>query len=338
MSLVPRILGRPGRDNAVLLTVDSGDAVSNLLFDCGEGVLDSLRISQIQGIESLCFSHFHLDHVSGFDSFFRHNYNRPYEPVRVWGPPGTVDAMQHRFLSYRWNLHHGQPGEWIVREFDGKMVSGAGFLLEEAFEVRHDMPDRPTADNLVREASHYRMEMLLLPHGSISSVAYRISEPRRLNISVEALRDSGLTPGPWLKELTETEPTTETVKVGEQELSLAELRNDLVVESPGDSFAYLTDFRVEEGSTEYRTLLDFLGKTGTVVCECQYLQADRTLAVTNAHMTATEVGRLAADAGVGRLLLHHLSRRYAKDEWYRLLGEARSGFPRAEFPVDWNIA
>ncbi|MEK6237422.1 MAG: hypothetical protein N2C14_22145 [Planctomycetales bacterium] len=77
MSVAFEILGKPGRDNAALFRVNTGQSLSRLLFDCGEGCLSSLSVGEIQAIDDLFFSHFHMDHVCGFDSFSRHNFGRP---------------------------------------------------------------------------------------------------------------------------------------------------------------------------------------------------------------------------------------------------------------------
>jgi phosphoribosyl 1,2-cyclic phosphodiesterase len=71
MSIKYEILGEPGRDNAMLATVNTGQSQHRLLFDCGEGCLHRVSRAEIQVIEVLFFSHFHIDHVAGFDSFFR---------------------------------------------------------------------------------------------------------------------------------------------------------------------------------------------------------------------------------------------------------------------------
>ena len=100
MAIDYQILGEPGRDNALLATVDSGQSVHRLLFDCGEGCLSALSVSQIAEIECLFFSHFHMDHVAGFDSFARVNWNRPDRPVQVFGPPGTIEIIHHLSLIH----------------------------------------------------------------------------------------------------------------------------------------------------------------------------------------------------------------------------------------------
>jgi ribonuclease Z len=77
---------------------------------------------------------------------------------------------------------------------------------------------------------------------------------------------------------------------------------------------------------------------GTVVCESQYRHADLDLARRNYHMTATQAASLAARAGVGWLVLFHLSDRYRPEERRAMLVEARALFPATSFPGHWAMA
>ena len=100
MAITHEVLGEPGRDNALLVTIDSGQSQHRLLFDSGEGCLAKIAISQIQAIEAVFFSHFHIDHVAGFDSFLRMNWARPDTPVRIFGPPGAIKIVHYRLRGY----------------------------------------------------------------------------------------------------------------------------------------------------------------------------------------------------------------------------------------------
>ncbi len=337
MAIEWRVLGRAGADNALHVVVDTGQSRESLLFDCGERCLDGLRSSEIQAVGHLCFSHFHMDHVAGFDGFFRLNYNRPDAPVEVWGPPGTVGIMEHRFLGFVWNLHADQPGEWIVREVGDEAIGTARFLAREAFAARRQ-PDRPRPSPVLHRSKGWRLEARLLPHGTVGSLAYRVVESPKRNIDPAALRNYGYPPGPWLKDVAE-EPGDESalVEVGGRSLMVGELRRELLLTTPGASIAWLTDFRLEPGNAEWEGLVEWLSGTTTLVCECQYRAADAALAEGNAHMTADLVGRLAAEAGVGRLVLQHLSRRYTREEWLGMRDEARASFPRTDLPPEWNL-
>jgi ribonuclease Z len=53
----------------------------------------------------------------------------------------------------------------------------------------------------------------------------------------------------------------------------------------------------------------------------------------NTRLTA----ELAREAGVGQLLVFHLSSRYAPDNWSDMLREAQAIFPRTGFPSTWKL-
>jgi len=337
MAIDWKILGAPGADNALLVTVDSGHSQDCLLFDCGEGCLTSLKPSEIQAIEHLFFSHFHMDHVSGFDTFFRHNYNRPNVPVQVWGPRGTLEILSNRFRSFTWNLHSDQPGEWIVRESEGTTIRGARFFTKEAFANRHDLPEVTLEETVILTDTGFSIECRPLQHHSISSNAYRTQESDRRNVSPEALATSGLTPGPWLQNLTSANSDETVLEIEATQHRLGDLRDSLLVTTSGESLAYLTDFCLEPNSQDWVDVTHWLHNCDTLICECQYAEGDSALALRNGHMTADRIGQLASDAGVKQLVLQHLSRRYSIEEWSDMKKEALAHFPKTSFPPNWNI-
>ena len=336
MSIKIRTLGRPGDDNAVLMTVDSGNAIHRLLFDCGARCLNRVPLSDIQAIDHLFFSHYHMDHVCGFDTFFRHNYNRPRRPVHVWGPPGTIDIIHHRMQGYVWNLHHRQPGKWIVTEMTKSgALRTAHFLTREAFQRGHIQPEREIGNEPLVVDDDYKVTARALYHGSIPSMAYRVDEPDRENIDPKALKSLGFAPGPWVRTVKENEKGE--VEIEGKTHSIAELRAKLTRIKRGASAAYLTDYHLEPGSKLWKETAQWLGGIGTIVSEAQYLEADYKLAKENDHMTAERVARLAGDAGAERLIIQHLSRRYDRGEWKKMLEEASAVFPQTRFPSGWRV-
>ena len=335
MSITFEVLGEPGRDNALLATVNTGQSQHRLLFDCGEGCLDRVPRADIQVIEVLFFSHFHIDHVAGFDSFFRSNWYRADAPVRIFGPEGTRKIIHHRMQGVSWNLIGGAPGEVHVAELNDQNLSASRYLAGEGFAQEHRL-DEQSFDGVVYHGRDFRVEARAMHHG-IPSMAYLVRENDRSNIDMEILAAEGYTPGPWLKQVKDSSVPAETeIDVAATKRTLGELRDRLLVHQPGDSIAYLTDFCLESEQSEDE-LIGFLGGSKVLICENNFRNADADLARKSYHMTSTDVGRLAARVQPEKLVLFHVSDRYTEEEWKEQLAEVRRQFERAEFPAHWKL-
>lgn len=328
-----RVLGGFGRDNALYVAVDTGQRISRLLFDCGDGCPHSLETGDLLAMDHLLFSHFHMDHVSGFDLFFRVNFDRDQPPVSVWVPPGGTEILHHRFQGYQWNLVGSkQPGTWHVHEVGKELIRTTRFHAREAFRTAH-----PHAEELRRTAivhgEGFTVEGHELDHGCVS-LGYIVREASRVNVDTTKMAEHGFAPGPWVKRLRGAVAAPgEIVNINGVEHSLGRLQAELLVTTPGDSIAYLTDFRLNETTMEY--LAPHLRGVNTVVCESQYRAIDVKLAQDVMHSTATEAAQLAARAGIGKLILFHVSPRYLPDGLGALLHEARAIFPNTFFPEGW---
>ena len=97
MSVVFRVLGQAGRDNALLVQVDSGQALERLLFDCGEGCLSELSFAEsLRSITSSSRTSTWTTWGGLIPSSAAHSTATPGR-TRIWGPPETARIMQHRF-------------------------------------------------------------------------------------------------------------------------------------------------------------------------------------------------------------------------------------------------
>jgi ribonuclease Z len=334
MSLSFQVLGNAGRDSALLVTVDSGQAMSRLLFDCGDGCLNDLPFAEVQTIDHLLFSHLHMDHIGGFDTFFRCTYNRTARPNHVWGPARTGEILQHRFQGFLWNLVADQQATWAVHDLHPNQVSTHRYELAEAFGEAHNVVQTPY-DRRILSGPGFAVEALLMDHGT-PSVAYIVRETPRVNIETARLAQLGLRPGPWLQRVRGPRAAEgETVTVDGGTRDLRELQDALLTVTAGESVAYLTDFLLDQEAMD--RLTEALQGVTTVVCECQYRKADQELARKNYHMTTLQVATLAKRAAVGRLVLIHLSDRYQPEEWQAMLAEAQAIFSAATFPGHWRF-
>jgi ribonuclease Z len=327
------VLGGPGRDNAVFVRVESGQKISRLLFDCGEACLAQLATAEVQAIDHVCFSHFHMDHISGFDSLFRITFNRTSKPNVVWGPPGAGQIMQHRFQGFLWNLYEDDTGCWDVHDIHPERIERTRFSTNEAFAVAHPLPPLPRSGDLLLQTPEYSIHAYQMDHLT-PSMAYLVREKPRLNVDTERLAALGLHPGAWLQLLkAPREDEAPTLELEGTTYALADLRRALLTETPGQSLAYLTDFLMNPPAQD--RLARALQGCSVMICESQYRQADHELAERHYHMTAAQAAEMARLAHAQRLILFHLSDRYKKEEWADLLAEARAIFPAATFPEGW---
>lgn len=334
MSIEFKILGRPGKDNALLVLINSGKKLYRLLFDCGEDLLKALKYSEITSIDHLFFSHFHLDHAAGFDYFIRRNYDRNSKPVYIWGPEKTTGIIHHRLRGYTWNLVDGIPGTWYVNEISKQNITTTKFFAPEAFAKKHRVRKIPFT-GIIIDNKDFIVEAVILDH-IIPSIAYRITEKDSLIIDKEALLISGFQKGTWLgkvKDLSLDEK--ENISTGDKFYPLRDLRKLLLANRKGESISYLTDFIYNRSS---RTNVNRLIKNcGIVICESQYAKKDAELAKRNFHLTTEQASSMAKIAGAEKLILFHISERYKiKDDYLQLLNEAREIFPNTFFPEEWD--
>ncbi|HEX2866477.1 MAG TPA: MBL fold metallo-hydrolase [Ignavibacteriales bacterium] len=335
MSIQYQILGRPGRDNAMFVWVNSGTQFFRLLFDCGEGLLREIRQSDIKAIDHLFFSHTHIDHIAGFDYFFRRNYDREEKPVYVWGPEKTSGIIQHRLLGFIWNLISEAPGKWYVTDISESSMASFSFKTKEGFEVKH-FEGETDFNGLVLETPGFKVKAAIMNH-IIPTIAYVVSENDSLNINKAELLQSGLPQGAWLEKLKDLRlDENEIISLDGNGFRLKDLREKLLITTPGEKIAYLTDFVNDDLSR--RRAIELIEGCDTVVCESQYSYLDEELAKKNYHMTTRQTASLAKEAGAKKLILFHVSERYSQEEDYpALLQEARKIFPETYFPEEWEI-
>ena len=336
MSLAHRVLGAPGQDNLLRVDVNAGSAITRLQFDCGDRCLDALLPSTIKATDHLFFSHLHMDHVGGFDAFFRSNFDRAGRPVNVWGPPGTAAILHHRFRGFWWNIVNDVPGTWIVHDVHEHHVAPYRFEAREAFADAHAL--EPFGhDGTILSTPDCTVEARALPHHGVS-LAFLVREAERVVVDRERLRESGLPSGPWLRELKAYRadaPSAATIDIDGSPRDARALAAELLVASPRESIAYVTDFLLDDET--FTRLSSWLEGVDTLVCESQYHPDDAHLAERNHHATIDRVAELARAADVGTLVPFHLSERYDRSGWADLLAIARARFPATVAPPHWSL-
>lgn len=323
-----QVLGRPAEDNALWVTADSRQGRTRLLLDCGAGVLHGVPFADVQATDHLLFSHLHMDHVGGFDDFFRATFDRP-QPGHVWGPPGTARILGHRFQGYWWNHAPELRGRYVVHDVHDSHVQSFRFEAHEAYATPHDEGTHPH-DGVILTTPEVSVQAVPLEHHG-RSLGYVLREPERVSVDMAALAALGLRPGPWLAAL--KRGATGELDVSGTVHDADTLRAAVLQREVGGSLAYFTDFLLD--GAEQARLAPLLNGVQTLYAEAQYAPEDAELAHRHQHTTVAQVAALAHAAQVQTLTLLHLSRRYRPERWPELLETARQTFAATSFPDGW---
>ncbi len=333
MSIELSVLGNAGQDNAAFVKIDTGQAIHRLLFDCGENTISSLEYNEILSIDQVFFSHLHMDHIAGFDGFFRGLYARDSKKNMIWGPNHTARIMQHRFCGTLWNLHHIMNATWHVHDILEDMIRPYRYELSDAFENAYLEPKKPNT-GVVLKHPDYNVQAIILDHKT-PSIAYIIRETDHTNLEPERMKALGLQPGAWVRDLKNPNFAAEILMIAGKSYPVKALREELLSTTRGDSVAYLTDFILNQEAVD--KLRPALQGVRLMLCESQYLHIDLEMAERNYHMTNKQVAELAAKSGVQELMLFHISERYNLEERQQMLTETQKIFANSKFPNHWEI-
>jgi ribonuclease Z len=335
MALHWRVLGAIQRDNALLVEVRRGQGVTRLLFDCGDGCLwPPVSYYEVGEVDHLLFSHLHMDHVGGFDSFLRVCYSREHKANHIWGPVASDRILGHKMQGFMWNLPPRAEVFWNIHELDEHTITSHQRRLGDHFASSSVLnTSSRTADGVILTHKDYSIATILLDHHT-PSCGYMVRETNRRSLDAETLKSLGFTPGPWLKTLRE-DYSVKQLELNGQMLDLDDLRSRVISETPGEAIAYLTDFWLDD--TAMARLVPFLQGVGTIICESQYLHQDLEYANRNRHLTSVQAAQLALAVGAQNLCLFHLSERYDHSQCQQLLAEAQAVFANTSFPGHWGI-
>jgi ribonuclease Z len=340
MSIKYKVLGKPGRDNAAYVWLNAGTKMYRFLLDCGESIFAGLSQGDIKSIDYLLLSHLHIDHIAGFDYYFRRNFDRQ-KTNYLWGPENTSTIIHHRLQGYMWNLIWQTPGDFIVTDINTDSLPATRFITSEGYKDTYK-ENYPFYFNAIDDITtlidnkDFILKSALLNH-SIPTVAYNITEKDSLNINKDELDNAALTPGNWLQTVRDiANPDDNMIIFNGKEFRLGYLRDKLLYSKKGESISYLTDFLFDEQSVNRATRL--IRGSDTVICESQYHNDDIELASQNFHLTSRQAAALAAQAGVKKLILFHISERYyTSNNYISLLEDARTIFPETYFPDNWEL-
>ena len=273
------------------------------LFDCGEGtqhqfLRSDLRLSQLRRI---FITHMHGDHVFGLPGL-----------LASLGLSGSSDGV---------DLYGPDPLESYLEGVLRTSSTRIGYPLEV-----HQVRSAAEAKRIVFEDSDLTVRATPLHH-RVPAYAYRVEEkPKPGRFDIQKAQELAIPPGPVYASLKRGE--TVALEDGRQ----IDGRTLCGPEKAGASLVYCTDTVFCEAAVTLAKGADLL------IHESTFSHAEADMAFQRQHSTSTMAAQTAAEAGVGQLVLTHLSPRYAPGNAVTaddLLAEARAIFPNTILAKDF---
>ena len=303
-----------------------------LLFDLGE--IGALPPRKLLRVSDVFVSHTHMDHFSGFDRLLRVCLGR-HSGLRLYGPPGFLDRVEHKLGAYTWNLVERYPGDFTLRAHEVAPDWGlrvARFRAQARFAREALAGERAAGGVLIDEAG-FRVRAAFLDHG-IACLGFAFEEKAHVNVWKNRLAELGLPVGPWLNDLkraiAEDLPGETPIRAWwrdrdgahERYLALGELAARAIRIVPGQKLCYVTDVRYH-AENEAR-IAHLAADADMLFIETAFLSSEADHAARKLHLTAEQAGRMARVARAKAAVPFHFSPRYLGRE-----AELRAEFERA---------
>ena len=311
-----------------------------LLFDLGD--LTPIPARKLLRVSDVFVSHTHMDHFAGFDRLLRLSLGRE-QRLRLYGPPGFIDRVEHKLAAYSWNLVQNYPTDFTL---EALALTPTGALERAKFRCHERFRREPLApvevsDSVLLDEEAFRVRAVMLDH-DIPCLAFALEEKLHLNVWKSRLEELGLPTGPWLQELkhlVRSNAPDDTVMdirwrdhagTNEHHLPVGQLKREVLRIVPGQKIAYVVDAVYHPDNAQ--RIIELARGADTLFIETVFLECDSERAASRYHLTAAQAGRLARAAQVKALAPLHFSPRYS-DEPNALRCEAEAAFTGTESPA-----
>ncbi len=267
------------------------------LIDCGEGTQRQILQSGIgfKNLNHILITHGHLDHILGLAGLL--------STFMRWE---TIEEMN--IYSGKWALDR-------IHDllYDVVLRGGQAPMTLNLHEVK---------PGVFFEADDFNITAFPVFHRGSDSLGFRFEERSHRPFLPEKAEALGVPVGPIRRDLVEGKTITlaDGRKIGPEDV-LGPLK-------PGVRMVHIGDTgRIDE-------LVDPCQGVDALVIESTYLEEEADMAKKYSHLTAKMAAQLAVRAGVGRLILTHLSRRYRERD---VLAEAQKFFPNVRVARDFDV-
>jgi len=288
------------------LYLDFRDEKRALLFDLGD--IAALPPKKILRLSDVFVSHAHMDHFAGLDRLLRVCLGRG-SMVRLYGPPGFLDRVEHKLAAYTWNLVERYPGDFTLLAHElapDWSVRAARFRASQKF-ARETLPEERAADGVLLDEPRFRVRAAFLDHG-MPCLGFALEEKTHVNVWKNRLAEMGLAVGPWLNELKRAVAEGLPDDTPIHGRPLGELKARALQLTPGQKIAYVTDI-VYHAENEAR-VAQLAADADLLYIESVFLSTEAEHAARKFHLTAEQAGRIARAARAKNVVPFHFSPRY----------------------------
>lgn len=265
------------------------------LVDCGEGTQRQILRSGLgfKRLDKVLLTHGHLDHILGLG--------------------GLVSTFARWEATSRLAIYGGGWALERVRDLMNVVLRGGEVQLRIEF--------RELEPGIFWQRRGLTIQAFPVVHRGPGCFGFVFAEESRRPFLPEKAERLGVPAGPERKLL-----------VQGQAITLPEgrvIRPEEVLgpEIPGVKLAWVGD------AAQTHDLLQYVAGVDALVIESTYLDVEADMAVRFGHITASQAATLAYRAGVKRLFLTHISRRYASRQ---IMAEASPIFPNTVVVRDFD--
>ncbi|MCS6828968.1 MAG: ribonuclease Z [Caldilinea sp.] len=266
------------------------------MIDCGEGTQRQLLRTGLgfRRLDKILLTHGHLDHILGLGGLAS-TLGRweALEELNIYGGAVTLARVQ------------------LLME----VVFGPGQIVGSGVTLNLLEP------GVLFEDKHFTLTVIPVQHRGPDCFAFLFEERPRRPFLAERAEALGIPQGPVRRELAQGRPAA--LPDGRV------IQPDEVLGPPqrGAKLFFVGDVSHTGPLHKPAEQADLL------VIEATYLEVDKQLARQHGHITAAGAAKLARNAGVRQLVLHHVSRRYTTQQ---ILEEAQAIFPNTLVANDFD--